>query len=105
MLPGDSADDQKTCICMGDSRANVGGSWMEAATKLRFARRVGHELAHIQRSGSKLWFESKIRVDAGAGARSGSIWVFFQHLVVCGTWCFTLKEENPQTKIRVDVVV
>ena len=25
MLEGDSTDDEKTCICMRDSRANVGG--------------------------------------------------------------------------------
>ena len=26
MFIGNSADDKKTCICMGDSRANVGGA-------------------------------------------------------------------------------
>jgi hypothetical protein len=49
MLPGDSADDQKTCISMGDSRANVGGSWREAVTKLSCARWMGHELVDVNR--------------------------------------------------------
>ena len=77
-----------------------GGSWREAATKLSCARGVGHELARIQRSGSKMWFESEIRVDA-----AGSISMFLRNLMVCATWCFTSKLKNPQTKIRVEVVV
>ena len=68
-----------------------GGSWREAATKLSCEGGVGHELAHIQRSESKVWFEIKILVDAGAKAKSVSISVSLRNLMVCATWCFTLK--------------
>ena len=35
MFIGNSADDKKTCICMGDSRANVGGELEGGSDKMK----------------------------------------------------------------------
>ena len=35
MFIGNSADDKKTCICMGDSRANVGAELEGGSDKIK----------------------------------------------------------------------